>query len=81
MFLRPAAQEGRYRALLLAHCGKSPCGWRARGAEARVVSGEINSSQELGWRKSIAVLAQDGAASRPRMYALFPEDRCEGVLL
>jgi Transposase DDE domain len=40
--------------------------------------GEINSSQELSWRKSIEVL-EDGA-DRPRTLALFPEDRCEGVL-
>ena len=40
--------------------------------------GEINSSQELAWRKSIEVL-EDGA-ERPRTLALFPEDRCEGVL-
>jgi transposase len=40
--------------------------------------GEINSSQELAWRKSIAVL-EDGA-EEPRTLALFPEDRCEGLL-
>jgi hypothetical protein len=40
--------------------------------------GEINSSQELAWRKSIEVL-EDGAP-QPRTLALFPEDRCEGVL-
>jgi transposase len=40
--------------------------------------GEINSSQELAWRKSIEVL-EDGGAS-PRTLALFPEDRCEGLL-
>lgn len=40
--------------------------------------GEINSSQELSWRKSIEVF-EDGA-DRPRTLALFPEDRCEGVL-
>jgi len=40
--------------------------------------GEINSSQELAWRKSIEVL-EDGT-NRPRTLALFPEDRCEGVL-
>src|SRR6202040_200892 len=40
--------------------------------------GEINSSQELAWRKSVEVL-EDGA-DRPRTLALFPEDRCEGVL-
>ena len=40
--------------------------------------GEINSSQELAWRKSIEVLEE--GADRPRSLALFPEDRCEGVL-
>jgi Transposase DDE domain len=40
--------------------------------------GEINSSQELGWRKSIEVL-EEGARA-PRTLALFPEDRCEGLL-
>jgi hypothetical protein len=40
--------------------------------------GEINSSQELGWRKSIEVLEEGGRA--PRTLALFPEDRCEGLL-
>jgi len=40
--------------------------------------GEINSSQELSWRKSIEVLEE--GADRPRTLALFPEDRCEGVL-
>ena len=40
--------------------------------------GEINSSQELAWRKSIEVLEE--GADRPRSLALFPEDRCAGVL-
>lgn len=40
--------------------------------------GEINSSQELAWRKSIEVL--DESSQEPRTLALFPEDRCEGVL-
>src|SRR6478609_399136 len=40
--------------------------------------GEINSSQELAWRKTIEVLEE--GADRPRTLALFPEDRCEGVL-
>lgn len=40
--------------------------------------GEINSSQELAWRKTIEVLEQD--CPSPRTLALFPEDRCEGVL-
>jgi transposase len=40
--------------------------------------GEINSSQELAWRKSIEVLEE--GSQRARTLALFPEDRCEGVL-
>jgi hypothetical protein len=40
--------------------------------------GEINSSQELAWRKSIEVLDEGGQG--PRTLALFPEDHCEGVL-
>ena len=40
--------------------------------------GEINSSQELAWRQSIEVL--DEGAERPRTLALFPEDRCEGLV-
>ena len=40
--------------------------------------GEINSSQELGWRKSIEVF-QDGQV-HPTTMALFPEDRCEAVI-
>ena len=40
--------------------------------------GEINSSQELSWRKSIEVL--DESTQQPRTLALFPEDRCEGLL-
>jgi hypothetical protein len=40
--------------------------------------GEINSSQEHAWRKSIEVL-DETAPSRPQTLALFPEDRCEAV--
>jgi hypothetical protein len=40
--------------------------------------GEINSSQELAWRRSIEVL--EDATERPRTLSLFPEDRCEGLL-
>lgn len=40
--------------------------------------GEINSSQELAWRRSIEVL--DEGTRAPRTLALFPEDRCEGVV-
>jgi transposase len=40
--------------------------------------GEINDSQEVAWRKSIAVF-EEGAPA-PRTLSLFPEDRCEGVL-
>ncbi len=39
--------------------------------------GEINSSQELAWRKSIAVF-EDGAEA-PRTLSLFAEDSCEAV--
>jgi len=40
--------------------------------------GEINSSQERAWRRSIEVL--DEGARAARTLALFPEDRCEGVV-
>ena len=40
--------------------------------------GEINSSQEFAWRKSIDVLEE--GSDRPKTLALFPEDRCEGIL-
>ena len=39
--------------------------------------GEINSSQELAWRKSIEVL--DAGDRLPQTLALFPEDRCEAL--
>lgn len=54
-----------------------------RGGNGRVVQrhvlylGEINSSQELAWRRSIEILEE--GAERPRMLSLFPEDRCEGL--
>jgi len=40
--------------------------------------GEINSSQERAWRRSIEVL--DEAKQAARTLSLFPEDRCEGVI-
>ena len=40
--------------------------------------GEINSTQELAWRRSIEVL--DEGTRVTRTFALFPEDRCEGVV-
>src|SRR5512132_3846405 len=40
--------------------------------------GEINSSQELAWRKSIEVL--DQGSQGQRTLVLFPEDRCEGLI-
>ena len=40
--------------------------------------GEINGSQELAWRRSIEVLEEGTRAART--LALFPEDRCEGVV-
>ena len=52
---------------------------RARVVQRHVLYlGEINSSQELAWRKSIEVI-EDGA-TRARSLSLFPEDRCAGVL-
>ena len=39
--------------------------------------GEINSSQELAWRKSIDVIEE--GKSKASTLALFPEDRCEAV--
>ena len=40
--------------------------------------GEINSSQELAWRRSIEVL--DEGTRTARTLALFPEDRCAAVV-
>jgi hypothetical protein len=40
--------------------------------------GEINSSQQLAWRRSIEVL--DEATQAARTLALFAEDRCEGLI-
>src|SRR5438128_1241486 len=40
--------------------------------------GEINSTQELAWRRSIEVI--EAGAARPRTLSLFPADRCEGLL-
>jgi len=51
-----------------------------RLADGRVVQrhvlylGEINSSQELAWRKSVEVLEE--GKGQPSTLALFPEDRC-----
>ncbi len=69
--------------------GKDHCYWSVvesrRVARGRVVQrhvlylGEINSSQELAWRKSIEVL-EEGTQGQTRSMALFPEDRCEGLL-
>jgi hypothetical protein len=55
-----------------------------RVADGRVVQrhvlylGEINSSQELAWRKSIEVF-EDGQQPA-RTLSLFPADRCEAVI-
>jgi Transposase DDE domain len=68
--------------------GKEHCYWsiveNKRLSDGRVIQrhvlylGEINSSQELAWRKSIEVFA-DGV-ERARTIALFPEDRCEAEI-
>jgi len=55
-----------------------------RAHDGRVVQrhvlylGEINSSQELAWRRSIQVLEE--GEKQPRTLSLFAEDRCEGVV-
>ena len=55
-----------------------------RLADGRVVQrhvlylGEINSSQELAWRKSIEVFEE--GKDQPSTLALFAEDRCEAVI-
>jgi len=68
--------------------GKEHCYWsiveNKRISGGRVVQrhvlylGEINCSQELAWRKSIAVLAQ--GEEGPRTIALFAEERCEAEI-
>src|SRR4029077_19262973 len=40
--------------------------------------GEINSSQQRAWRRSIEVL--DEATQAARTLEVFPEDRCEGLI-
>ena len=56
-----------------------------RVADGRVVQrhvlylGEINSSQQLAWRRSIEVL-DEAQGHAPRTIALFPEDRYEAVV-
>jgi len=53
--------------VVVACCNGTCCSW-----------GEINSSQERAWRRSIEVL--DEAKHAARTLSLFPEDRCEGVI-
>jgi hypothetical protein len=40
--------------------------------------GEINSTQEVAWRRSIEVM--ETGMARPRTLSLFPEDCCNGLL-
>jgi len=40
--------------------------------------GEINSTQELAWRRSIEVM--EAGTAPPRTLSLFPEDRCERLV-
>ena len=40
--------------------------------------GEINSTQELAWRRSIEVI--EAGTAQPRTLSLFAEDRCDGLL-
>src|SRR6267142_1931566 len=62
-YVSPAhqAQEGRQGAPLLEHRGESPDRRRGRVVQRPLLYlGEINDSQELAWRKSIAIL-EEGA--------------------
>ncbi|HVP99402.1 MAG TPA: hypothetical protein VMS87_09195 [Roseiarcus sp.] len=69
---------------MVRHAPQAPCVLETaregyRGVQKHVLHlGEINGSQELAWRRSIEVL--DEEADRPKTPALFPEDRCEGIL-
>jgi hypothetical protein len=79
MFLRPTirkkdGKEHRYWSLVE---NKRVSGGRVVQRHVLYL-GEINSSQELAWRKSIEVLEE--GATRPQTLALFAEDRCEGLL-
>jgi len=79
MFLRPTirkkdGKEHRYWSLVE---NKRVSGGRVVQRHVLYL-GEINSSQELAWRKSIEVLEE--GATRPRTLALFADDRCEGLL-
>jgi transposase len=79
MFLRPTirkkdGKEHRYWSLVE---NKRMSGGRVVQRHVLYL-GEINSSQELAWRKSIEVLEE--GATRARALSLFPEDRCEGLL-
>src|SRR5258707_13657714 len=73
-----SSPEGWQATPLLERC-REHAGRRGRVVQRHVLYlGEINDTQELAWRRSIAVL-EDGAA-QPRTLSLFPEDRCEGLL-
>src|SRR5216683_300187 len=79
MFLRPTirkkdGKEHRYWSLVE---NKRVSGGRVVQRHVLYL-GEINSSQELAWRRSIEVLDEGTRAART--LALFPEDRCEGVV-
>jgi hypothetical protein len=84
MFLRPTirrkdGKEHRYWSLVE---NKRVSGGRVVQRHVLYL-GEINSSQQLAWRKSIEVLEDGGlrgGGDRPRTLALFPDDCCEGVL-
>src|SRR3984893_1559064 len=73
-----SSPEGWQATPLLERC-REFAGHRRRVVQRHVLYlGEINDTQELAWRRSIAVL-EDGTA-QPRTLSLFPEDRCEGLL-
>src|SRR6202035_2855068 len=53
------------------------CRWPGRAASRSVLGGD-QFLAGCGWRKAIEVLDED--AGQPRTLALFPEDRCAGVV-
>src|SRR6266550_7846363 len=72
------AQEGRQGAPLWSIVENRRIGGGRVVQRPLLYLGEINDSQELAWRKSIAILEE--GALQPRTLSLFPEDRCEGLL-
>lgn len=77
---REHTQEGWQGAPVLEHCREPTARRGERVLQQHVLYlGEINSSQERVWRKSVEVF--DDGASTSRTLALFPEDRIDECAL